>query len=86
MFLRLDYRSSHLCRHSHDPGHLAELIGSGDPVHRMGDSLGKWIYRIIKREVLRDELLNREIFANLAEVQILIGAWRKEYNQVRPHS
>jgi len=35
---------------------------------------------------LRDELLNREIFTTLLEAQILIEEWRKEYNQVRPHS
>jgi putative transposase len=35
---------------------------------------------------LRDELLNREIFTTLAEAQVLIEQWRREYNQVRPHS
>ena len=35
---------------------------------------------------LRDELLNREIFTTLMEAKILIEGWRKEYNQVRPHS
>ena len=35
---------------------------------------------------LRDELLNREIFTTLTEVKVLIEQWRKEYNQVRPHS
>ena len=35
---------------------------------------------------LRDELLNREIFINLAEAKVLIKQWRREYNQVRPHS
>ena len=35
---------------------------------------------------LRDELLNREIFTTLIEASILIEEWRKEYNQVRPHS
>jgi len=35
---------------------------------------------------LRDELLNREIFTTLIEAKVLIGGWRKEYNQVRPHS
>jgi len=35
---------------------------------------------------LRDELLNREVFTTLAEAKILIEEWRKEYNQMRPHS
>lgn len=35
---------------------------------------------------LRDELLNREIFTTLTEARVLIEQWRREYNQVRPHS
>jgi len=35
---------------------------------------------------LRDELLNREVFATLKEAQILIEEWQREYNEVRPHS
>jgi transposase InsO family protein len=35
---------------------------------------------------LRDELLNREIFTTLIEARVLIEGWRREYNQVRPHS
>ena len=35
---------------------------------------------------LRDELLNRELFGNLHEARVVLGAWRCEYNQLRPHS
>jgi len=35
---------------------------------------------------MRDELLNREIFTTLTEAKVLIEEWRREYNQVRPHS
>ncbi len=35
---------------------------------------------------LRDELLNREVFYTLTEAKVLIGQWRREYNQVRPHT
>ena len=35
---------------------------------------------------LRDELLNGEIFYSLKEAQILIEAWRRHYNGIRPHS
>ena len=35
---------------------------------------------------LRDELLNGEIFYTVNEAQVLVEMWRKEYNQVRPHS
>ena len=35
---------------------------------------------------LRDELLDREIFTTLKEAKVLIEQWRRQYNQVRPHS
>ncbi len=35
---------------------------------------------------MRDELLNREIFTTLVEAKVLINQWRREYNQIRPHS
>ena len=35
---------------------------------------------------LRDEGLNPEIFTTLTEAPILIQRWRRQYNQVRPHS
>jgi transposase InsO family protein len=35
---------------------------------------------------LRDELLNGEIFYSLAEARVLIEAWRRHYNTIRPHS
>ena len=33
---------------------------------------------------LRDELLNGEIFYSLAEARVLIEAWRRHYNTIRP--
>jgi putative transposase len=35
---------------------------------------------------MRDELLNREIFTTLEEAKVLLGQWKREYNQIRPHS
>jgi putative transposase len=35
---------------------------------------------------LRDECLNEEVFANLAEARTIIERWRLDYNLVRPHS
>ena len=35
---------------------------------------------------LRDELLNGEVFYTLKEAQVLIEAWRRHYNAVRPPS
>jgi transposase InsO family protein len=34
---------------------------------------------------LRDEMLDREEFASLAQAQMLLGMWRDEYNHERPH-
>jgi putative transposase len=34
----------------------------------------------------RDELLNIEEFGNLVEAQVIVEAWRIEYNTYRPHS
>ena len=34
---------------------------------------------------LRDELLERELFANLKEAQVLLEDYRDHYNQIRPH-
>ena len=34
---------------------------------------------------LRDELLNREVFANLKEAQVLAGDYREHYNYHSPH-
>jgi putative transposase len=34
---------------------------------------------------LRDELLDREVFANLKEAQVLSGDYRDHYNHYRPH-
>jgi len=35
---------------------------------------------------VRDECLNEEVFARLAEARAVIERWRLDYNQVRPHS
>jgi putative transposase len=35
---------------------------------------------------MRDELLDRELFPTLEEAKVLINQWRREYNQIRPHS
>jgi putative transposase len=35
---------------------------------------------------LRDECLNREVFYNGREAQVIVEEWRREYNGDRPHS
>ncbi len=36
--------------------------------------------------ILRDELLNGEVFYNLKEAQVMVENYRQEYNRIRPHS
>jgi putative transposase len=35
---------------------------------------------------LRDECLNTHVFGSIAEAQVVLEAWRHDYNAVRPHS
>jgi len=35
---------------------------------------------------LGDELLKREVFYTLLEARVIIEAWRRHYNAIRPHS
>ena len=35
---------------------------------------------------LRDELLNETLFTTLAQARVLLGRWRADYNDARPHS
>jgi transposase InsO family protein len=35
---------------------------------------------------LGDELLKREVFYSLLEARVIIEAWRRHYNTIRPHS
>ena len=34
----------------------------------------------------RDECLNEHWFTSLAEARVLVAAWRRDYNECRPHS
>ena len=36
--------------------------------------------------LLRNEVLNREVFDTLLEAKVLVERWRREYNHIRPHS
>lgn len=35
---------------------------------------------------MRDEILQLERFCSLAEARVVIEGWRREYNDLRPHS
>jgi Integrase core domain len=56
------------------------LLGRGKKVAEVVEALG------VSEVTYRDELLDREVFHSLREAQVLIEAWRRHYNAVRPHS
>jgi len=51
-----------------------------------GKNLSTEVNHRIRSQDVIDELLSREIFTTLQEAKVLIEQWRREYNQVRPHS
>jgi hypothetical protein len=57
----------------------------GNALHRAGQP---WVNGYFESFIgkLRDELLYGEIYLTRIEVQVLIGRWRWEYNQLRPYS
>jgi len=44
------------------------------------------VYSFTLNNKLRDECLNREVFRNGKEAQVIVENWRQEYNNYRPHS
>ena len=57
-----------------------------DVLVSQGQSVADAIRSIGVTEVLRDELLDGEIFYSLREAQIVIESWRIHYNTKRPHA
>ena len=45
--------------------------------------LGEWVCGEFQRET---ELLDVEVFDTLGESKVLVEGWRRDYNQIRPHS
>jgi transposase InsO family protein len=89
-----------MVRHG-EPGHLRSDNGSEFIAYAVQDWLEEkniktiyinpgspWENPYIEsfHDKLRDELLNRELFVNLAEARVVTEQWRMEYNQNRPHS
>ena len=57
----------------------------GHHLHRARLAMGEPFVESFNGRV-RDELLNVEEFGSLVEAQVVVEAWRKEYNTYRPHS
>jgi hypothetical protein len=55
-----------------------------NPVHHAGIFLEKGFIESFSGK-FRDNLLNREVFAILFGVKLLIEQWRREYNQAQPY-
>ncbi len=60
-------------------------VGAKTPFIEPGSPWEKGYVESFNRK-LRDELLNREVFYTLLEVQVLAEQYRQTYNRIRPHS
>jgi transposase InsO family protein len=65
---------------------LAGSIRGCDPLHRARISLGERLLKETFISRLSDEVLKRELFADLLEAKVLIEDYRGHYNHRRPHS
>lgn len=73
-----EFRSKALAKWAADHGVLQYFIEPGKPTQNA--------YCESFNGRLRDECLNQNLFATLAEARLIIGAWRTEYETIRPHS
>src|SRR4029453_4682933 len=70
---------------SHGPCATVPHPRHDDDLHRARLALGEPLCRGFNGRT-RDELLNIEGFGTPLEAQVVIEAWRVEYNTYRPHS
>jgi putative transposase len=64
---------------------VVSAIGSADLLHRAGSPWENPYVESFNGRA-RDELLNVEEFTSLTVAQVVVEAWRIEYNTYRPHS
>ena len=69
----------------HTPEEIISKLRQVDVLVGQGTPVADAIRSIVVTEVLRDELLDGEIFYSLREAQFIIESWRRHYNTVRPH-
>ena len=75
-----------MSRKRHKPEEIVAKLRQVDVLMAQGTPVADAVRSIGVTEVLRDELLDGEIFYSLREAQIVIESWRRHYNGVRPHA
>ena len=76
-----------MSRKRHTAEEIVARLRQVEVLTAQGRTVAEAIRSIGVTEVeLRDELLNGEIFYTLQEAKIIIEAWRRHYNTIRPHS
>ncbi len=75
-----------MVRKRHKPEEIVAKLRQVDVLVSQGRSVADAIRSIGVTEVLRDELLNGEIFDTLREAKVVIESWRQHSNSVRPHA
>jgi putative transposase len=73
-----EFTSRHFDAWAYDHGIILDFIRPGRPVEN--GTIESFNGR------LRDECLSQHWFASLAEAREILQAWKKDYNEVRPHS
>jgi len=53
--------------------------------HSAWQTSGKWLYRELQCPSA-DECLNASVFVSLADARFKLDAWRRDYNESRPHT
>src|ERR671911_1551041 len=75
-----------MLRKRHTPEEIVTKLRQVEVLTAQGRPVAEAIRSIGVTEVLRDELLDGEIFSTLKEARIIIEGWRRHYNTLRPHS
>ena len=75
-----------MSRKRHKPEEIVSKLRQVDVLVSQGQSVADAIRSIGVTEVMRDELLDGELFYSLREAQIIIESWRIHYNTKRPHA
>ncbi len=72
-------------RHRHTVEQIITKLREAEVALSKGQPVAQACHTLGITEQTYDELLNRELFATLWEVQVLVERWRRHYNQIRPH-